>query len=147
MPQADFDRLWVALDAAVHASKAAANPFNLGLDEDTKAAKDKAWAKLADEVKATGKSFDRFPNGYLESEGGKTVVLLIWLQGSELELDPAERLMAAVQARGRGPPPAVSRPTWSLPTTAKCPTSSRSTARSSRTCRSPRCWSSSSSAC
>jgi predicted RND superfamily exporter protein len=98
MPRADFDRLADSFDAAVHASKAAANPLNLGLDEDAAKAKERAWSNLAADMKDTGKSFDRFPNGYLESEGGRTVVLLIWLQGSELELGPAERLMAAVQA-------------------------------------------------
>ncbi|MHB8417273.1 MAG: MMPL family transporter [Myxococcales bacterium] len=109
MPRGDFDRLAGELETAIHDAKVAANPFNLDLDDGAAAERDQAWKKLGEEAKATAARYDRFPGGYFESQDGRTVVLLIWLQGSEVELGPAEHLMAAVKAevaaiRGNYPP-------------------------------------------
>jgi len=97
MPQADFDRIADELDRAVHDAKVAANPFNLGLDDDAGAAREKALKQVDAELKSALARYDRFPGGYFESKDGHIVVMLIWLQGSELELGPAQRLMAAVK--------------------------------------------------
>ena len=97
MPQADFDRLIDKVTKAIHDAKAKAKSLDLGLDDDEPAAPNPAWKDIDDEIHtATGK-YDRFPNGYFETSDGKTVVLMVWLEGSEVEIDPAEHLRGAIQ--------------------------------------------------
>lgn len=108
MPRAAFDEVAVTLDAQIHSEKAARNPldFTASLDQDkvagnarTTAAGAARWAAVEKTLSAQGSARDRYPNGYLEAPDGHTVVLLIWLQGSDLELAPAEGLQRAVQAQ------------------------------------------------
>ncbi len=102
LPQDDFDRLASLLDAEIHSQKARHNPLAFDLGGDSASAADPAdqakWDELEAELEKSGKAHDRFPNGYFETPDGKTVVMLIWLQGSELELGPAESLQNAVAA-------------------------------------------------
>lgn len=97
IPKVEFDRLAAALDGVVHALKVKANPLNLDLDDGATTPKGNAWDSLDQELHVTGAAHDRFPNGYFETPNGETVVLLVWLQGSEVELDPAVHLLAAVK--------------------------------------------------
>ncbi len=97
MPKGDFDRVVGELEKAVHDAKVAASPFNLGLDDEGGDGRAQAWSKVDAELKNALARYDRFPGGYFESKDGHNVVMLIWLQGSELELAPAQRLMAGVQ--------------------------------------------------
>ena len=101
MPQADFDRFSAQLDSAVHAAKAHNNP--LAFDDASTASPShrEQWERLRDDLEKSGKARDRFPNGYFETPDGRTVVMLIWLQGSELELGPAEALHKAVASEVR----------------------------------------------
>jgi predicted RND superfamily exporter protein len=103
MPRADFDHLSERLDSEVHAQKLRRNPLALDLGDSPEAAggpsNSAQWQDLEDQLDKSGKSQDRFPNGTIETPDGHTVVMLIWLRGSELELGPAETLEKAVAAQ------------------------------------------------
>ncbi len=94
-PTATFDRLMDEIDGAVRASKGKANPLfvDLGATDPP----EKLWADVHRHLEFEMKSNDRFPRGYLETRDGQTVVALIWLQGSEVDMGPSERLLGAVK--------------------------------------------------
>ncbi|HTP51431.1 MAG TPA: MMPL family transporter [Anaeromyxobacteraceae bacterium] len=92
MPRDRFDSLMDELDHAIRAAKARANPFDLGLDDEDP---DEALRRFERRLDGELKGSDRFASGYLESPDGHTVVMLIWLQGSEVDMGPSERLFAA----------------------------------------------------
>ncbi len=105
MPKPEFDRIAARLDAEIQSQKQRHNPlaFDLNGGEGAGAsASDSSdqgkWDQLEDELDKSSRARDRFPNGYFETPDGKTVVMLIWLRGSELELGPAEALQKAVSA-------------------------------------------------
>jgi predicted RND superfamily exporter protein len=96
LPAEQFDRLREALDTAVHAEKRKRNALLFESDdESTEPAH--PWTKVSTDLDAEEKRQDRFPTGYLQTPDGKTVVLLIWLKGSDVELEPAARLLSAVK--------------------------------------------------
>jgi uncharacterized protein len=92
---AQFAQLREALDSAVHAEKRKHNAL-LFEDEESPSPENR-WAKISADLDAEERTQDRFPSGYLQTPDGKTVVLLIWLKGSDVDLDPAERLLVAVK--------------------------------------------------
>ncbi len=102
MPKADFDRLSERLDSEIHAEKRRSNPLAFDLGDSPKAAggssSGSGWQDLEDELDRSSKAHDRFPKGFFETPDGHTVVMLIWLRGSELELGPAETLQKSVAA-------------------------------------------------
>ena len=95
MPRADFDRLSGLLDSAVHASKEAANPFNLGLDEDATTARNQAWSKLSAALKTPGR-LRSLPHGYLDPRAARRWCVDL-AAGLGPRAGPAERLMTVVQ--------------------------------------------------
>ena len=56
------------------------------------------WKKLETDLDQEKAKSDRFPRGYLETKDGTTVVILIALHGSEVDIGPADALANAVQA-------------------------------------------------
>jgi predicted RND superfamily exporter protein len=95
MPKDKFNLLADELDAVIARAKAAANP--LYVDVDDAEPPEKAWEKVEKKLDSETRTFDRFPRGFLETPDGKTVVLLVDLQGSEVDLEPAVNLQSAVQ--------------------------------------------------
>jgi predicted RND superfamily exporter protein len=96
LPAPKFEEVMGEVEAAVRASKTAANPLFVSVDEEREPA-EKRWAGVRERVDRETASYDRFHNGYLETPDGKTVVMLIWLTGSEVDLGPSVRLLAAVK--------------------------------------------------
>jgi uncharacterized protein len=96
IPQADFDKLVTRFDVAARAEKERHNPFQLDLGEDERPpAVD--WKGIERDFDAALTAQDRFPTGYVETADGKLVAAIVWLAGSEVDLAPAEKLLAAVQ--------------------------------------------------
>ena len=96
LSDAEFERAMGEVDDAIESATARANPAFVSLDDKPE---DPAttWRRIEAKFEEEGRARDRFPAGFLESEGGRTVVLIIWLEGSETELQPAERLLHAVK--------------------------------------------------
>jgi uncharacterized protein len=92
IPKADFERLVARLDDAIRVEKQRKNPLRLDLGEDEEPPR-VDWKSLESEFDAASGTEDRFPSGYVETPDGRLVVAIIWLQGSEVDLAPAERLM------------------------------------------------------
>ncbi len=90
-----FDPLMVELEQALDQAKAEANPFYVDMEE--REPPDKTWAQIEKKLDSESRTFDRFPRGFLETPDGKTVVALINLQGSEVDLDPSVNLLSAVK--------------------------------------------------
>lgn len=90
MPKAEFDPLLDEIEDAIRSAKAKASPFYVALDDEGD-----PWEGLNKRLDKETSTRDRFKNGYLETADGKTVVMLIWLQGSEVDLGPSERLLNA----------------------------------------------------
>lgn len=95
LPTDKFDQAIAQAEAAIKRAKLEANPLFVDIDDEPKEQVDekKLEAQLEDELKKN----DRFPNGFFELPGGKRVVMMILLAGSETEFDPALRLLTAVQ--------------------------------------------------
>lgn len=89
-----FDGIAHDLDDALRTAKLAANPLYVDLDDTPPKAK---WDALDKRIDEETKGKDRFPHGYIESADGHTVVMLIWLEGSEVDFGPSARLLAAAQ--------------------------------------------------
>jgi len=94
MPQDKFDRVMGDAERAIAHAKAAANPLyvDLGTDETPN------WKTLEAQLEDEAKANDRFPSGYFESKDGTTVLGMVALRGSDVDIDPSERLLGAVQA-------------------------------------------------
>ncbi len=90
-----FDPLLDELEEAIDRAKAEANPLYIDMEE--RQPGDNDWKKLEKKLDSEQRTFDRFPRGFLEMPDGSIVVMLIALQGSEVELEPSANLLAAVQ--------------------------------------------------
>ncbi len=93
LPRDCFDALMDELDEAVRAAKSKALGLGLSAEENEK----DPFAGLQQRLDGELNGQDRFPNGYLETRDGKTVVMVLWLEGSDVELDPAEHLLGAAR--------------------------------------------------
>src|SRR5450631_657299 len=96
VPHAEFERLVLLFDEAVRTEKQRRNPLQLGLGED-EAPPGVDWKSLEGEFDAAIAAEDRFPSGYVETPDGNLVVAIIWLEGSEVDLAPAEKLLNDVK--------------------------------------------------
>ncbi len=90
MEKEKFDSLMGEVDKSIHDAKESV--FDLGLDDDQGKPAKRNFAPLEKKFDEELQKNDRFKNGFLETSDGKTVVLLAWLNGSDLELDPAAQL-------------------------------------------------------
>jgi uncharacterized protein len=95
IPRADFERLVTRFDDAIRVEKQRKNPLRLDLGEDEGPPR-VDWKSLESEFDSATQAEDRFPSGYVETPDGRLVVAIIWLHGSEVDLAPAERLMADI---------------------------------------------------
>ncbi|MBS2032139.1 MAG: MMPL family transporter [Deltaproteobacteria bacterium] len=98
MPRADFDKLISRFDAAAKEEKERNNPLKLDLGEEEAKPPPFDWKPIEDELDAAVGKQDRFPSGYLATPDGQTVVALIWLEGSEVDLEPSAKLLADTEA-------------------------------------------------
>jgi len=89
LEDAAFDRVLESVEDAI----ASASPLRLDLDE----AGD-GFADLKKQLEAETQKVERFPNGYMETPDGTMVVMLIGLNGSEVDIGPALGLARAVHA-------------------------------------------------
>jgi predicted RND superfamily exporter protein len=96
LPADKFDQLMGDVEEAVRASKAAANPLFVSLDEERPPTEER-WAAVRQRIERETAGYDRFVNGFLETRDGQTVVMLIWLVGSEVDMGPSTRLLDAVK--------------------------------------------------
>ncbi|HEY3452407.1 MAG TPA: MMPL family transporter [Myxococcales bacterium] len=97
LPRAEFDRAMDEIDQAIAEAKVQASPFALGLEDDAPAAGQGAASRLQARLQAGLQQHDRFPRGFMETPDGRTAVLVVKLQGSEVDVEPASRLLASVQ--------------------------------------------------
>ncbi len=96
LPPNVFDGVIDDVESLINRAKAQANPLFVSLDEE--ASQEGSWETLEQRLKQQVGSRDRFPNGYLETPDGQTVVALVWIHGSDVDIDLARTLMAAVRA-------------------------------------------------
>ena len=93
--RARFDRVIREANEAIDQAKSEANPMLVTLDdEDTAEAR---LRRLRDEAEREGQTLDRFPDGFLASKDGTTILLRVVLLAADTEVEPAKLLMAAVQ--------------------------------------------------
>ncbi len=92
LPRDRFDRLLDSIDGWIKAAKIKANPLYVDLDDE-----DHAKPNDLETLRKEAAEADRFPGGYLELPDGTLVVLVIWLEGSEVDPGPSSRLMAALE--------------------------------------------------
>lgn len=95
LPTDKFDLAVEEAEKAIARAKLDANPLFVDLEDEPQAQVDEK--ALQTQLEAELKRNDRFPTGFFELPGGKRVVMMILLGGSETELDPAVRLLTAVQ--------------------------------------------------
>jgi uncharacterized protein len=93
---ARFEVVLGSVEDAVRASEREANPLYIDLDEEQEPARER-WARVRRLVEQETATHDRFSNGFLETPDGRTVVAVVWLWGSEVDLAPSVRLLAAVK--------------------------------------------------
>jgi predicted RND superfamily exporter protein len=96
LPADKFDDLMGEVEAAVAASKTDANPLFVSVDEERQSP-DERWAQVRQRIERENARYDRFANGFLETADGRTVVMLVWLVGSEVDMGPSTRLLDAVK--------------------------------------------------
>jgi predicted RND superfamily exporter protein len=96
LPAPRFEEVMGEVEAAVRSSKAAANPLFVSVDEEREPPEHR-WAGVRERIERETASYDRFHSGYLETPDGKTVVMLVWLIGSEVDMGPSTRLLSAVK--------------------------------------------------
>jgi len=92
LPRDRFDRLLDSIDGQIKAAKIKANPLYIDLDDE-----DHGKPNDLPTLRKEAAEADRFPGGYLEMPDGTLVVLVIWLEGSEVDPGPSSRLMAAIE--------------------------------------------------
>ncbi|MCG5054978.1 MAG: MMPL family transporter [Myxococcales bacterium] len=95
MPAPTFDGLIDDVSRLIERKKAESNPLFVELDGDTA---DDDWRALEARLDREVGAHDRFPRGYLELPDGKTVVAVVWMRDSDVDIDAAKRLMAVVKA-------------------------------------------------
>ncbi|MGC4122004.1 MAG: MMPL family transporter [Myxococcales bacterium] len=95
LPRAEFDRAMDEVDRAIEEATVQASPFALGLEDE--APSEQAGSQLQERLQARIAEQDRFPTGTLQTRDGKTAVVVIKLQGSEVDIEPSSRLLASVQ--------------------------------------------------
>ncbi len=96
IPKDDFERLVSRFDEAVRTEKQRQNPLRLDLGEDERPPP-VDWTALEKEFDSAVGREDRFPSGFLETPDGTLVVAILWLEGSEVELGPSQRLLNDAQ--------------------------------------------------
>ncbi|MFO0724764.1 MAG: MMPL family transporter [Myxococcota bacterium] len=91
-----FDDIMERVEGGINDAKKKANPLLVDLEE--KKDDQSGWKKLESDLEKESVKQDRFPRGFLETKDGSTVVLLIALNGSEVDIGPAAALAQGVEA-------------------------------------------------
>jgi predicted RND superfamily exporter protein len=97
LPAEKFDVIMGEVETAVAASKKEANPLFIDVSDDREKSEER-WARVRRVITSETASYDRFANGFLETVDGQTVVAVLWLSGSEVDMGPSSRLLASVEA-------------------------------------------------
>ncbi len=96
LPGERFAEILGQAEGAVRHAKLEANPLFVDLGDDD-AAPPQSWKELDEKLNKEITANDRFPTGFYETPGGKRVVIMILLGGSETELDPSLNLLNHVK--------------------------------------------------
>lgn len=92
-----FETILEQVEDGLDRARQKANPLLVDLS-DSRPDENAEWKKLEADLDQEKAKSDRFPRGYLETKDGTTVVILIALHGSEVDIGPAAALANAVQA-------------------------------------------------
>lgn len=95
VPRERFDRVLTEAREALDQAEREANPAFISLEEES--AEDRL-RRLRDEADREAARVDRFPDGFLASRDGRTVLLRVTLAGSDTDVGPAGALSALVRA-------------------------------------------------
>lgn len=94
VPRETFDRVIGEARVAIDQAEREANPLFVPLDEETGKAR---LRRLRDETDREAARADRFPDGYLASRDGRTVLLRVTLAASDTDVGPARKLFESVR--------------------------------------------------
>ena len=92
MPRETFEGLIDDVNQIFKTAKARANPLFVAIEEDN----DDEWQVLRADINEVTSAKDRFTRGYLETGSGDTVVAIVWLRGSDVDIDVARKLKRVV---------------------------------------------------
>lgn len=93
MSASDFDDMMERIEDGIAEAKQAANPLFVRMST---VAEPSPLVALEADLRRRASREDRFPNGYFEQRDGSHVVMILGLAGSDLDIGPASRLVAAV---------------------------------------------------
>jgi predicted RND superfamily exporter protein len=97
LPADRFAEVIEQAEGAVKHAKLEANPLFVDLEDEDAAKPQPSWNELEAKLNAEITKNDRFPTGFYELPGGKRVIMMILLGGSETELEPSLNLLKHVQ--------------------------------------------------
>ncbi len=95
VPRERFDRVIREANEAIDQAKSEANPMLVTLDEEDTA--EARLRRLRDEAERESKQIDRFPDGFLSTTDGTTILLHVTLLAADTEVGPAHQLMDVVK--------------------------------------------------
>lgn len=95
VPRERFDRVIREANEALDQAKSEANPMLVTIDEEDSA--EARLRRLRDEAERESKQVDRFPDGFLATPDGTTILLRVTLLAADTEVGPAGQLMAVVK--------------------------------------------------
>ena len=93
--RARFDRVIREANEAIDQAKSEANPMLVTLDDEDTA--ESRLRRLRDEAEREGQALDRFPDGFLSTKDGQTILLRVVLLAADTEVGPAHDLMAVAK--------------------------------------------------
>jgi predicted RND superfamily exporter protein len=94
LPRERFDRVLREANEAIDQAKSEANPMVVTIDDDDSA--EARLRRLRAEAERESNQLDRFPDGFLSSKDGKTILIRLTMLAPDTEVEPAEQLVAAV---------------------------------------------------
>jgi uncharacterized protein len=92
-PQDKYERWMDQIEDAVRRTKLQATPLFVDLEGDPA----ETWREVDKEFAEEAQTNDRFPQGYFQVPDGTRVVMLIWLRGNEVEIEPSANLLRAAK--------------------------------------------------
>lgn len=95
VPRERFERVIREANEAIDQAKSEANPMLVTLDEEDTA--EARLRRLRDEAERESKQLDRFPDGFLSTPDGTTILLRVMLAAADTEVGPAGELMTVAK--------------------------------------------------
>lgn len=95
IPRERFDTVMTEAREALDQAEREANPLFVSMDDETETVASR-MERLRARAQQESAGVDRFPDGYIASRDGRTVLMRVTMAGSDTDVGPAERLVAAV---------------------------------------------------